>query len=86
MLSEPGAKFRSAAIASSGEATVSGEIIANRFKLRGSTRVFHPVVVSQWLHAEGLYRKLGPDIQMLHVRHPNVNRVIAAKAVLALAI
>ena len=30
-----------------GEATVSGEIIANRFKLRGSTRVLHPSVVSQ---------------------------------------
>jgi len=30
-----------------GDATVSGEIIANRFKLRGSTRVFHPAVVSQ---------------------------------------
>ena len=30
-----------------GEATVSGEIIANRFKLRGSARVLHPAVVSQ---------------------------------------
>jgi len=30
-----------------GDATVSGEIIANRFKLRGSTRVLHPSVVSQ---------------------------------------
>jgi cytoskeletal protein CcmA (bactofilin family) len=29
------------------DATVSGEIIANRFKLRGSTRVLHPAVVSQ---------------------------------------
>ena len=31
-------------------------------------------------------RKFGPDIQMLYVQHPNVNRVIAAKPVLALAI
>jgi hypothetical protein len=30
-----------------GEATVSGEIIANRFKRRGSTRVLHPSVASQ---------------------------------------
>jgi hypothetical protein len=30
-----------------GEATVSGEIIANRFKLPGSTRVLHPAVVSR---------------------------------------
>ena len=30
-------------------------------------------------------RKFGPDIQMVYVRHPNVNRAIAAKAVLALA-
>jgi hypothetical protein len=30
-----------------GDATVSGEIIANRFKLRGSTSVLHPPVVSQ---------------------------------------
>lgn len=29
-----------------GHATVSGEIIANRFKLRGSSRVLHPAVVS----------------------------------------
>ena len=30
-----------------GDATVSGEIIADRFKLRESTRVLHPSVVSQ---------------------------------------
>lgn len=30
-----------------GEATVSGEIIANRLKLRGSSRVLHPPIVSQ---------------------------------------
>jgi cytoskeletal protein CcmA (bactofilin family) len=30
-----------------GNATVSGEIIANRLKLRGSTRVLHPPIVSQ---------------------------------------
>ena len=30
-----------------GDATVSGEIIANRLKLRGSTSVLHPSVVSQ---------------------------------------
>jgi hypothetical protein len=29
-----------------GDATVSGELIANRFKLRGSTRVLHPPVIS----------------------------------------
>ena len=29
------------------EPTVLGEIIANRLKLRGSTRVLHPSVVSQ---------------------------------------
>jgi len=30
-----------------GDATVSGEVIANRFKLRGSTRVLHPPILSQ---------------------------------------
>jgi hypothetical protein len=30
-----------------GKATVPGEIIANRFNFRGSTRVLHPPVVSQ---------------------------------------
>jgi hypothetical protein len=30
-----------------GDATVSGEIIANRLKLRGSSRVLHPPIVSQ---------------------------------------
>jgi hypothetical protein len=30
-----------------GQATVSGEIIANRFELRGSTGVLHPALVSQ---------------------------------------
>ena len=30
-----------------GEATVSGETIANRFKLRGSNRVLRPSVASQ---------------------------------------
>jgi len=30
-----------------GEATVSGELIANRLKLRGSSRVLHPPIVSQ---------------------------------------
>jgi len=29
-----------------GDATVSGELIANRFKLRGSSRVLHPPVIS----------------------------------------
>jgi len=29
-----------------GDATVSGELIANRFKLRGSTRVLHPPILS----------------------------------------
>ena len=30
-----------------GGATVTGEIIANRFKLRGSSRILHPSIVSQ---------------------------------------
>ena len=30
-----------------GDATVSGELIANRLKLRGSSRVLHPPIVSQ---------------------------------------
>ena len=30
-----------------GDATVSGEIIANRLKLRGSSRVLHPPIISQ---------------------------------------
>jgi hypothetical protein len=29
-----------------GDATVFGELIANRFKLRGSTRVLHPPFIS----------------------------------------
>ena len=30
-----------------GDATVSGEFIANRLKLHGTSRVFHPSIVSQ---------------------------------------
>ena len=30
-----------------GDATVSGEIIANRINFRGSSQVLHPAVVSQ---------------------------------------
>ena len=38
-----------------GDATVSGELIANRFKLRGSTRVLHPPILSP--DAESLEQK-----------------------------
>jgi len=30
-----------------GDATVSGELIAKRLKLRGSSRVLHPPILSQ---------------------------------------
>ena len=35
------------AIKLNGDATLSGEIIANRLKLRGSSRILHPSIVSQ---------------------------------------